>query len=31
MQTGTSVQFIPEVAGEGLQAKRVSVGKHALG
>jgi ribosome-associated translation inhibitor RaiA/cold shock CspA family protein len=31
IQTGTSVQFLPEVAGEGLQAKRVSVGKHAMG
>lgn len=25
---GTQVQFIPEAAAEGLQAKRVSVGKH---
>lgn len=25
---GTRVQFIPELAAEGLQAKRVSVGKH---
>jgi hypothetical protein len=25
---GTHVQFIPELAGEGRQAKRVSVGKH---
>lgn len=26
---GTRVQFIPEVAAEGRQAKRVSVGRHA--
>jgi ribosomal subunit interface protein len=25
---GTHVQFIPETAAEGLQAKRVSIGKH---
>lgn len=29
--TGSAVQFIPEVAGEGLQAKRVSLGKHGMG
>ena len=28
LEPGTPVQFIAEVAGEGLQAKRVSVGKH---
>lgn len=28
---GSAVQFIPEVAGEGLQAKRVSLGKHSTG
>jgi ribosomal subunit interface protein len=28
---GSAVQFIPEVAGEGLQAKRVSLGKHGVG
>jgi len=28
---GSVVQFIPEVAGEGLQAKRVSLGKHGMG
>jgi ribosomal subunit interface protein len=31
LQEGTEVQFIPEVAGEGRQAKRVSVGKHRFG
>jgi ribosomal subunit interface protein len=31
VQAGTPVQFIPEVGGEGLQAKRVSVGKHSAG
>ncbi|HAL37325.1 MAG TPA: 30S ribosomal protein S30 [Polaromonas sp.] len=31
VQTGSAVQFIPEVAGEGLQAKRVSLGKHGMG
>jgi cold shock CspA family protein len=31
MPVGTQVQFIPEVAGEGRQAKRVSVGKHSFG
>lgn len=31
MQTGSAVQFIPEAGGEGLQAKRVSVGKHRMG
>ena len=28
LEVGTQVQFVPEVAGEGRQAKRVSVGKH---
>ncbi len=28
LQPGTEVQFIEEPAGEGMQAKRVSVGKH---
>jgi ribosome-associated translation inhibitor RaiA/cold shock CspA family protein len=28
LRDGTEVQFIPEVAAEGRQAKRVSVGKH---
>lgn len=28
LQVGASVQFIEEIAGEGLQAKRVSIGKH---
>jgi ribosomal subunit interface protein len=28
LQPGTEVQFIEELAGEGPQAKRVSVGKH---
>jgi ribosome-associated translation inhibitor RaiA len=31
LEIGTPVQFIPEVAGEGRQAKRVSVGKHKIG
>jgi ribosomal subunit interface protein len=31
VQTGSAVQFIPEVGGEGLQAKRVSLGKHGGG
>jgi ribosome-associated translation inhibitor RaiA/cold shock CspA family protein len=31
LQTGSPVQFIAEMAGEGLQAKRVSVGKHSMG
>jgi cold shock CspA family protein len=31
MPAGTQVQFIPEVAGEGRQAKRVSVGRHSFG
>jgi ribosome-associated translation inhibitor RaiA/cold shock CspA family protein len=30
LAVGTPVQFIPETAAEGLQAKRVSVGKHAM-
>lgn len=28
MQTGSAVQFLPELGGEGRQAKRVSMGKH---
>ncbi|MBK5207011.1 MAG: HPF/RaiA family ribosome-associated protein [Polaromonas sp.] len=31
LQIGSAVQFIPETGGEGLQAKRVSLGKHGLG
>jgi ribosomal subunit interface protein len=31
LSVGTTVQFIGEVAGEGLQAKRVSLGKHDFG
>lgn len=31
LQTGAAVQFLPEVGGEGLQAKRVSLGKHRMG
>lgn len=31
VQTGSAVQFIPEVGGEGLQARRVSLGKHGMG
>lgn len=31
VQTGSTVQFIPEVGGDGLQAKRVSLGKHGMG
>lgn len=31
MQTGAAVQFLPELGGQGRQAKRVSLGKHALG
>jgi cold shock CspA family protein len=30
IQTGTAVQFIPEVAGEELHAKRVSPARHGL-
>ena len=30
LQTGTTVRFIPEVGGEGLQAKRVTLGKHGF-
>ena len=28
---GDQVQFMPEIAAEGRQAKRVSVGKHCVG
>jgi ribosomal subunit interface protein len=31
LQVGAEVQFLPEVAAEGRQAKRVSVGKHHVG
>lgn len=31
LQVGTAVQFIAEPAAEGLQAKRVSIGKHSTG
>ena len=31
LQVGTVVRFIPEVAAQGRQAKRVSVGKHGTG
>jgi len=31
VELGAQVQFIPEVAAEGRQAKRVSVGKHRVG
>lgn len=31
LQIGTKVQFVPEVAAEGRQAKRVSTGKHGVG
>ncbi len=31
LETGTAVQFIEEMAAEGPQAKRVSIGKHKMG
>ena len=31
LSVGTAVQFIGKVAGEGLQAERVSLGKHHFG
>jgi len=31
LAVGTEVQFVPEVAAEGRQAKRVSAGKHHVG
>ena len=31
VQEGSAVQFIPELGGDGLQAKRVSLGKHGMG
>jgi ribosomal subunit interface protein len=31
LEPGTEVQFIEEPAGEGMQAKRVSAGKHHVG
>ncbi len=30
VQMGSTVQFIPESGGDGLQAKRVSLGKHGI-
>lgn len=30
IQMGNTVQFIPELGGEGLQARRVSLGKHGV-
>jgi ribosome-associated translation inhibitor RaiA/cold shock CspA family protein len=31
LELGSQVQFVPEVAAEGRQAKRVSIGKHRVG
>ena len=31
VEVGTQVQFLPELAAQGRQAKRVSVGKHQFG
>ena len=31
LEVGTAVQFVPDVAAEGKQAKRVSTGKHRVG
>jgi len=31
METGSAVQFLPEAGDEGLQARRVSLGKHGMG
>lgn len=31
LRVGRAVQFLPETGSQGLQAKRVSIGKHALG
>lgn len=31
MQTGSAVQFLPEAGDQGLQARRVSQGKHGMG
>lgn len=31
LEPGTEVQFLEQVGAEGLQAKRVSVGKHSVG
>jgi ribosome-associated translation inhibitor RaiA len=31
VELGAQVQFVPEVAAEGRQAKRVSIGKHRVG
>jgi ribosomal subunit interface protein len=31
LELGAQVQFIPDLAGEGRQAKRVSIGKHRVG
>lgn len=30
VKTGSAVQFLPEVGRDGLQAKRVSLGKHSI-
>jgi len=31
METGSAVQFLPEAGSQGLQARRVSLGKHGMG
>lgn len=31
METGSAVQFLPETGSQGLQARRVSLGKHGMG
>ncbi len=31
LEVGARVQFIPELGAQGLQAKRVSLGKHGFG
>ena len=31
LELGAQVQFVPDVAGQGRQAKRVSIGKHRAG
>jgi ribosome-associated translation inhibitor RaiA/cold shock CspA family protein len=31
LELGAQVQFVPDVAGQGRQAKRVSIGKHGAG
>ena len=30
LQVGTQVQFIPDVAAQGRQAKRITIGKHSI-